>query len=77
MALDRPYLVGGEVTGSDVLSTTLASSSRIEGYPQLARRITEATSLASMAAQRQRMVVDTPSPAMAWLGERGYSFYKP
>ena len=32
---DRPYLTGSEVTGGEVFTTTLASSSRIERVPSV------------------------------------------
>ena len=72
VVFDQLYLVGDEV-----FTTTLASSSHIEGYPQLARHITGATSPVSMVARWWHTVADSPSPTMARPGKRGYSFYRP
>ena len=66
-------LTDGEVTGDEVGTNVFPILFRIYRYPRFARRITGATSSASMAAQRWCPVVDSSSPAMACPGKRGYN----
>ena len=74
---DRRELVDGEVTDNEVGTNVFPILFRIYRYPRFAWRITGASSPASMAARRRCAVVLWPSPAKAWLGERGYGIYKP
>ena len=74
---DRRELTDDEVTGDEVSTNVFLILFRIYRYPRFARRITGASSPASMVAQRWCMVVLGPSPVMAWPCERGYDIYKP
>ena len=46
-------------------------------YPRFARRITGASSMASMVARWWCAVVLRPSSGIAWPSEHGYGIYKP
>ena len=70
-------LTDGEVTGDSVTTDMFPNSTRTYRYPRLSRRITGASSLVSMAAQRRRAVVLRPSPVIAWPSKHGYGIYKP
>ena len=74
---DLRELTDGEVTGNEVTTVVFPIITRIYWYPRFARRITGATSPASMVARWRCTVVLRPSPVMAWPGERGYGIYKP
>ena len=65
-------LIDGE--GNDDVFLTLLCT---YWYPRFARRITGASSPASMVARRWCAVVLRPSSATAWPGERGYGIYEP
>ena len=70
-------LTDGEVTGDKVGTNVFPIQFCTYRYPWFARRITGASSPASMVARQQCTVVLQPSPAMAWLDEHGYSIYNP
>ena len=74
---DRRELGNGEVTGDEVSTNMFAILFCTYKYPRFARRITGATSSASMASQRWCAVVLRPSLVMACSGKRGYDIYKP
>ena len=56
-------LADSEVTGDEVGTNVFTILFRTYRYPRLARRITGATSPASMVARRRHAAVDLPSPA--------------
>ena len=70
-------LVDDEFTGGEVTGVVFLTLLRTYWYPRFARRITGASSPASMVARRWCTVVLRSSLAIAWLGERGYGIYKP
>ena len=76
-SFDRRELTVGEVTGDEVGPNVFPILFRSYRYPRFARRITGASSPASMVARWWCTVVLQPSPATAWPGERGYGIYKP
>ena len=77
VGFDRRELGDDEVTGDEVGTNVLPILFRIYRYPWFARRITRASSSASMVARQRRAVVLQPSSTMAWPGEHGYGIYKP
>ena len=70
-------LADGDITGDEVGTNVFPILFHTYRYPRFARRITRASSLASMVARRWYAVVLQPSPAMAWPGEHDYGIYKP
>ena len=48
-SFDWQYLADGEVTGGNVFTVRLYSSSRLDWYPRLAQGLTRASSTAAMA----------------------------
>ena len=70
-------LTDGEVTDDEVGTNVFPILFHTYRYPRFARRITGASSPASMAAHRRLAMVLRPSLTTAWLGERGYGIYKP
>ena len=70
-------LADGEVTSDEVGTNVFPIRFRTYRYPWVARRITGASSPASMPARQWCAVVLQPSPMTAWPGERGYGIYKP
>ena len=69
---DRWQLADGGVTGDEVATIVFPVPMRIYWYPWLVQWLTGATSLVSMAAQRQRVVADSPSPVKTGLGDLNY-----
>ena len=70
-------LTDGEVTDGSVTTDVFPNSTRTYGYPRFARRFTEASSSASMVAQRRGAMVSPTSLVMVSLGEHCYDIYKP
>ena len=69
-------LIDDEVTNDEVGTNMFPILFRTYRYPWFARRVTGASSPASMVAQWRRAVVLWPSPVMARPGERGYDIYE-
>ena len=57
MMVDRPQLINGELTSSEVTDIVFPILSRIYSYAPLARCIARATSSTTMAAQRRYLAV--------------------
>ena len=76
-SFDRRELADGEVTDNEVGTNVFPFLFRTYRYPRFAQRITGASSPASKVAQWWCAAVLWPSPATAWLGERGYGINKP